>query len=836
MTRSEEWSRSAKNTLYSKGQPFRWRAGYTEALITVGLAPEFDDANNVFDYYSFPSSVTEEMGSWSFKELVISALCFLLEIIILDNEKRYNVFLTKYNWKKIARLILNSAISADVLQFIEDVGLKKYSSEEIIISGSQKAIENIYNFDKLKVHEVGLRNLLVFLNNDLATAELLVNEAFEMESVANIITLLSSFEGGLGNRLILTSILKSYQNHEDQDFPSGNFYFPKGNQEKMEILIKKSFDEIYKSQIIGSEDFNIFDMFESSENFKARTPQIVFSSLCQDLFKDLRDDKMSNSLNLFELFEEYLISSKDRIFIVKAISLESLKDFSKINRKFILAKKTQIEAILEKRKSIFSKYYKNLELHNIVSSILLFCLTVIIVIAGVKLNNENREKKVYQTPYGFVNAPFASITGQTFHYSPPRETRKAPIPPVSQVQVVSKQNSASSKTASQKVSFNAPKGNTLSKSRSAPALLKMGAQQNIQSALISQQISFVEEALDNNSTYREATDISVNTVSIQTVNGLETEANMLNSVGTYQDLATAQRNFAGSVKPTSMSAQTIAADKEHVIIKPIRKGLTIPDAQGGCFIFLRGHHVKHTNVMNYKLPDTCGYTKKDGLFEYQDSIEVTYIDQLNKMYETNPQPPYLLPDNVKAVEQLEQYGIGSDDVAVAVTKAFAVDRKTIMGMDIPKEALLPWSHVNMINLTQADAYKDFAEKLHPGQGLSGLRGDPKGASERIEGALLNGLEVGDHYLIINKILKPGSAESYIAETSYTRHMLEARSAIHAVRSAGGTVDSQLEAAYFNTNRPLITLDEAENIALMNHNLKDPKQGCLSVFGGYYKKR
>ena len=705
------------------------------------------------------------------------------------------------------------------------MGLKKHSSEEIIISGSQKAIENISNFDKLKVHEVGLRNLLVFLNNDLATAELLVNEAFEIKSVANIIALFSSFEGDLDKRLILTSIFKSYQNHEDQ--------------EKMTILIKKSFDEIYKSQIIGSEDFNIFDMFESSDNFKARTPQIIFSSLCQDLFKDLRDEKSSYSLTLFELFEEYLISSKDRIFLVKTLSLESLKDFSKINRKFILAKKTQIEAILEKRKSIFSKYYRDLELHNLVSSILLFCLiviTVITVIGGVKLNNENREKKVYQTPYGFVNAPFASITGQTFHYSSPRETIKAPTPPVSQVQVVSKQNSAVSQTASQKVSFNAPKVNPLSKSRTTPALSKVAVEQNLQSAPISQQIIFVEEALNNNSNYREATDISVNTVSSQTGNGFETKANMLNAVGTYKDLETAQSNFAENVNMTSMSVQTIAADREHLNVKPIRKGLTIPDEQGACFLFLRSHHVKHTQVMSYEIPQTCGYTKKDGLLEYQDSIEVTYIDHLNKMYETNPEPRYLLPGNVKAVEELEQYGFGSDNVAVAATKGFAVDRKTRMGMDIPKEVLLPWSHVNMINLKQADAYKDFAERLNPGQGLSGLRGNPEQASEMIEAALLNGLEVSDHFRIVNKILKPGSAEACIAERSYTQHMVEARSAIQAVRLAGGTVDPQLEASYFNTNRPLITLSDAENMALINYRLKDPKKGCMSVFPGYYKKR
>lgn len=36
-----------------------------------------------------------------------------------------------------------------------------------------------------------------------------------------------------------------------------------------------------------------------------------------------------------------------------------------INQKFISAKKPQIEAILEKRKSVFSKYYRDLKLKNL---------------------------------------------------------------------------------------------------------------------------------------------------------------------------------------------------------------------------------------------------------------------------------------------------------------------------------------------------------------------------------------------------------------------------------------------------------------------------------------
>lgn len=40
------------------------------------------------------------------------------------------------------------------------------------------------------------------------------------------------------------------------------------------------------------------------------------------------------------------------------------------------------------------------------------------------------------------------------------------------------------------------------------------------------------------------------------------------------------------------------------------------------------------------------------MLEYLDSMKVTYIAELGNMYETNPEPRYLLPNNVKAVEDL----------------------------------------------------------------------------------------------------------------------------------------------------------------------------------------
>ena len=184
----------SKNTFYSKDQLFRWRAGYGEALTILGIAPEFTSKEELFEYYSFSDSVMETMGHWSFQDLVLSALFLYLETVILENKKSKKDFLTIYNWKKISALLMNTFLSSDVLQLIRDLDLEKHSSEKIIFFGSKKAIANLYGCDKPYLNKKGLINLLLFLKIDLASSEILVTEAFENQSAANIKAFLSSFE------------------------------------------------------------------------------------------------------------------------------------------------------------------------------------------------------------------------------------------------------------------------------------------------------------------------------------------------------------------------------------------------------------------------------------------------------------------------------------------------------------------------------------------------------------------------------------------------------------------------------------------------------------------
>lgn len=635
--------------------------------------------------------------------------------------------------------------------------------------------------------------------------------------------------------MILTEILKNFRRYKDQ--------------EGMKKLIKKTFDEIYKSQISDLEDFNVFDIFESSETFKAKTPQIIFSSLCQDFFTDITNDKVGCSLPLFELFEEYLLSSKDKIFLFKSTTANSLTEFNEINRKFILARKSKIEAILEENKNTLSKYYQKLNINKLVGYILLSCLALITIVASNVVYKGNREKIVFQPPYASVmtienasvtsdvlmtkNAPFASITDNLLNSSPFGQSSKARRVPISQLRVHSQQNSKPSTPASQKVTYNAPKVASLSKTSAIPVVTKAVPLKKLQPAnvSISQDVAVAKKKLNNTPKYKAPVIIVMNTV----INGAKTEANIRNTVGTYQDLGKVKEHFARSFENATspISVQTTGVDRQHVNIESTRNSLTIPRNQGACHILPTKHHVLVTPLMDCTVPFDCGYGNKKDLLEYHDILATRYDKMLDSVYDTNPGPKYLIPNGIIPVKDLEQYGVTPDEVKVSGSQAFAQERTKIVLMEIPKDVLFPWSHANSINVKQVEAFNTFSNRFNPGDS-EGLANRPKRASIWIAEALKNGREASEHYYAVLPILKPGSHEFFVANKNYEAHMVAAENAIYTVRHFGGVVNSELERDYFVRNPTPKPLSDAEEIAMNSFNLRNPKKGCKSVFPGYHK--
>jgi hypothetical protein len=171
-------------------------------------------------------------------------------------------------------------------------------------------------------------------------------------------------------------------------------------------------------------------------------------------------------------------------------------------------------------------------------------------------------------------------------------------------------------------------------------------------------------------------------------------------------------------------------------------------------------------------------------------------------------------------------------VRLAASQAFAKDMEKIVQMGIPKKVLFPWSHVNSMNLKQVEAFNTFTNRFNPGDS-EGLLNRPERASNWLEEALTNGLEIRDHYYAVKQILKPGSIESFVANKNYEAHMVAAENAMKTVREFGGTVNSALERNYFARIQSPIALSDAEEIAMSSFNLRNPQRGCNSVFPGYH---
>jgi hypothetical protein len=140
------------------------------------------------------------------------------------------------------------------------------------------------------------------------------------------------------------------------------------------------------------------------------------------------------------------------------------------------------------------------------------------------------------------------------------------------------------------------------------------------------------------------------------VNGTKIEANIINTVGTYNDTGKAKHHFAASLNtPTSsISAQSAPVDRQHVNVEPIRDSLTIPRGQGACHIFPKNHHILVTGLTDCEVPLDCGYGNNKDFVEFQKILATRYDGVVDKMYDPNPGPDYLLPGGIKPVEDLKK--------------------------------------------------------------------------------------------------------------------------------------------------------------------------------------
>ena len=180
------------NHLYAQGKKFRWPGKGTDAISLLKDIYYFEDSSTLFNTYPPDEPLMSLIDTWDLEDLAKSALFFLLEQNISAKAENESKALSIFEWQRIASLIINSSISTSMLDFINQLNLKVISKEDKILIGSQRAIENIYDFERQLPSTSGLENLLTFLKIDLVSIDLLVKEAVQKKSIQNILNFLAT--------------------------------------------------------------------------------------------------------------------------------------------------------------------------------------------------------------------------------------------------------------------------------------------------------------------------------------------------------------------------------------------------------------------------------------------------------------------------------------------------------------------------------------------------------------------------------------------------------------------------------------------------------------------
>ena len=183
-----------------------------------------------------------------------------------------------------------------------------------------------------------------------------------------------------------------------------------------------------------------------------------------------------------------------------------------------------------------------------------------------------------------------------------------------------------------------------------------------------------------------------------------------------------------------------------------------------------------------------------------------YDQKVIKFYDDDPEPAFLLNNDIKAKDTLFIYGINSNQVRIAARAASSIDINTLNKKNIPNNRLFEVSHINMACSKGTEGFDRFTDRYAPGNSLNL---SSKKVSELLELGLVKARDISQHYFALQPYLVEGTTEGAVTKASHKRFVNSVNEAIFFTSDRGGSIRPPLEQC-FNTRNlgVLLNLDEA----------------------------
>ena len=361
--------------LYEKKNIKPWPLDLHEAIYCLQAVPYATDSNSLFNAINFSDELLKELINWDLATITKSALYFYLTATMENRQKRDQPDFVSSDWWYITPTILNKNVSKDVVSMVQFFYFCPY---EVKIVGVKNTLHKFSLFYRLQISQESLDNLLILLNIDDLSRELLIKKTFEEKSFNQIADFLALCECSIYSNLVFTKALL--------------FYTRAIKNKTLSITeiqgIQGKIDELFDSTLFDLETFEVFDIFESSEQFKSGSSKISVYSIYQDLLPSLTLDSNDSFIKIFELFESFLYSVEDKSIFLTNLVFENGSNFQKFIVEFCKAYSEKLKKLCQEGAA---KY--GVSLNTYVAAIISFCVGLLLVFASLSFGGSIRNRQ-----------------------------------------------------------------------------------------------------------------------------------------------------------------------------------------------------------------------------------------------------------------------------------------------------------------------------------------------------------------------------------------------------------------------------------------------------------
>ena len=381
------------SSIFDKKGIFAWPGTFDDSVDLLETIYHYESKAQLFYSIDFPSRIGNTLKSWSFLEICCSLYYFYLEEIIEQRQKRNDPPFSVQVWITVSAFILNPGISTGFSQFIRDLQIVDHSNQTDILRGITNHLTCIPIKNNTLFSKLGLNNLLTFVDIGDKKRNNLVKKTFAGQ-----------------NKRQLLKVLFELQKNNNSSFGSRSLtlFLRKVNltpEQLQNVLKELSFilDERSLSNIEELSNFKPIDVLSSSDAFLEKIVVLDTSTYYTTLFSDILTNPESFSLEIFQLFENFL-SQKFKNFTTfkeKQDLLNTIdsKGFDKLTTDFFESKEPSLSEQIK-------PFAINITPRNIIKNILFITALVFIVVQ--RFRSFPPKNQASQASFG--NAPFASMT------------------------------------------------------------------------------------------------------------------------------------------------------------------------------------------------------------------------------------------------------------------------------------------------------------------------------------------------------------------------------------------------------------------------------------------